>query len=652
VKKIGLYMRLLKRIPVWVWLFLYVCVISVVIAETHGSGSIISFDEGFHGGAVLAFRQLILYELHIGGAIRPTYLIGEFINGVTLYPPLWSSVATFLSFIFGRSVGVFRDATLIFYGLAILFTYWFVKKELGKEAPATAAAVILSTVPMVVIYSHLMMLEVPLMLGIEFMVVMAYLTVANRIPRKPVVIILITLGYACAPLTKLAAFPVAWIIIGVWFVVSSLLFVRERYFYKFFRWEIPLYFLASFFSITFFTKVIVRFLHVNPVEFHTLQTQQGSTENPIHHALQLAWENRDFYLRDFHHMPILSLLWFGSVVMYLLWKRTPFALFLLVWVVGVYATFSGILPQVPQYITAIYVPLAVATGIIIAELGSYLRTPLWRVGSISVVVVLVCIWQFESMHLSEGYQWRDVQTGQLQAAEAVASQAKPFDRVISWHDGTTFALQMAGYDKSLQIINGTQQICPTAMVDSFEWGVTENQPPGPSAEDISILDASPWEHSSGYNPLNTAVVYHNSTPTWPFVLTPKAINESQTIEDPLAVEHNGQTVAMSGSATQPFFWGCYRLYPYGKFDIEFSMRATTSLTAFSADTPVIRVEYSDYPTADYTSMNLTASDLSTSEYKNFLLSVNHQKFGRQGEVRVFILQPIEVNLQSIIVTPR
>jgi hypothetical protein len=639
----------LRHIPIWVWVLLYGVAISVVIVRLHPADAIISFDEGFHGGAALFFREMVRHVLHLGSGPRPTYLIGEFTNGVTLYPPIWTVVTGGLSLFLGRSIDIFRLGTICFYIASILFTYWAVRRATQRESAGVFAALALSTVPMVVIYSHLMMLEVPLLLGIEYTVVMFFLTVQGLIPRKPWLIAAIALGFFCSSLTKLAAFPVSWLVVAAWMVLMVICFPKSGYIKKFWRWELLLYFIASLASIVLFVKAESWLLHANTVAFHETQTQVGDTVSPLAHALRLAWSNREFYLRDFRHMPGLTWVWFGSVALYALWKRTPFALLLPVWTLGIYAVFSAVLPQVPQYITSIYAPLTIGVAVVLDSLVQYIPRLSGRVLLGGAGIVALCSWQVATIPASEGYQWYSGETGQMQAAQYIAANAKPLDRVLTWHDGTTLALRLAGYDKNLQIHNAGQQVCANALNDSYEWGLSVHQPPGLSELDEATLTGSAWEATRGFDPQDQTVVYHNTQPLWPLMLTPEKLSADQVVADPKA--STGKAAQVSNTGSQPVVWGCYRLYPYGPFTISFKLRAAIPLTQVDPNAEVVTANYSDYPGGDLAQLHLTAQQI-TQDYQTYTLNVTRTKNVIQGEIHLFIPQPAIINIESIVVAPQ
>ncbi|MBU6389267.1 hypothetical protein KGQ71_02005 [Patescibacteria group bacterium] len=127
----------------WLLAVAFCLVMAIGLAVTHPDSSIISFDEGFHGGGALAIREYLLYYTrHAVPGGNPHYLVREFVNGIALYPPLWAVSAALFSLIFGASVFVFRLVTSGFYILVTLLIYWAViraGRRGGEEMRGMAA---------------------------------------------------------------------------------------------------------------------------------------------------------------------------------------------------------------------------------------------------------------------------------------------------------------------------------------------------------------------------------------------------------------------------------------------------------------------------------------------------------------------------------
>ena len=67
-------------------------------------------------------------------------------------------------------------------------------------------------------------------------------------------------------------------------------------------------------------------------------------------------------------------------------------------------------------------------------------------------------------------------------------------------------------------------------------------------------------------------------------------------------------------------------------------------------TEAMKVEYTAYPSREYGYRSFSVNDLRQStDYQNFDFSFDRKKLNLRGEFRVFIYQPIEINLDKIVV---
>lgn len=623
------------------------CILAALLILTHRQGAIVSFDEGFHGGAALYLQEVIRFFL--GQEPRPDYLFGEFRNGVVLYPHTWTIVATFLGFVFGSTTAVFRFATSLFYIATVIGSYWFIRKSGHSERAAIASAAMLATVPMVMIYSHLMMLEVPLLLGVGFMVGSIYLLSEGKLKRDRRTILFLTLGFILSTHTKLPAWPVAWAIILGYAVLSSLFFYRDHTYKRFLKPEILLFFFASFTSLIVFILFENRFFDANMVEFFLDQSQGGGKANPLMHALELAWMRKSFYLRDFAHIPFLATVWFGSVAAYALWKRTRLSLLFVLWTFITYATFSGVNPQVPQYIMPIYAPLAFATALLLIDIGE-LRI-IKRASSLipAALIIGVILLQVGSLKKSEAYGWRAQVTGQEDAVQLMMKSAKEGDRVLSWHDGDSYVIREAGLRKKLQITSAANQLCPQAMVGSYDWALVVNQPPQISDIDKAILTTAPWKEIGRFGEDKTTILYHNERPSLPLTIETEEFKAERRVSDTEA--GNSTALLVKESFEQPAFWGCLRLLPYGKLQAEFRIKSVTIPSSVSDETGIMRIEYSGYPSGEDSGRVILAKELRHAGpgYQSFIIPLDHTKVNVRGEFRIVVYNPITAHVDSIII---
>lgn len=623
---------------------------AVIIALTHPAQAIISFDEGFHGGAVLYLRtaisQYIFNQDVIPSAVS---LQRQFSNGIVLYPPLWTLVAGAISYLFGATTETFRFATSLFYVGAIVTTYWFARLIKHSPKAALVASVILATMPMVVIYSHLMMLEMPQLLGIMAMVTSVYLLVMGHLPRNHWSVACIALIFLLGPLTKLPAFVVAWGTIFGFAIASSLLFYRQHFYKRWLKPELLLFFVVSFVSIAGFIIFEKKVWGSNMIDFYLGQSQGSDQSGFLLHTVDLVRRTIGFYLKDFYHTPVLSLVWWGSLLALLFIKRTPLALFLFTWAAVTYLAFTGVKPQVAQYIMPLYAPLAIATGIVIANLSDRFKTAAMRSFGALAITAIIVFTQILALPKSEAYGWRTKLTAQSQAAQYIADHSRTGERVLSWHDGTIYALRAARPD--LQIVHGIPQQCVSAMNQNLEWAIiVSNEPPAPSQLDMTTLTTSPWEKVATFGSENQTTVYQNKKITTPTVLWPAEQEKTRAITD---TNLNSQpTLILKSSDTQPSLWGCLRLLPYGKQSADFLIKPLSIPSELADDKTALRLEYSSYPKGEQFQIDVTVGKLRQNPgYTLYSLPINHRETGLPGEFRVWVDSPITVQLGSLTLTP-
>ncbi len=623
--------------------------LALLSALTHPRGAIISFDEGFHGGAALFFQEMARYLLHIIPN-SPRYLESEFANGVTLYPPLWTLLASFLGFIFGPSTAIYRAATLVFYVFGIILSYGFVR-TIRKSIPAgVGAALLFATTPMIFIYSHLMMLEVPLLVSTMAMIFGFYLYTKGIIRRRARNIIILTLVFAVAPLAKLPELPVAWVIIAGYIVASSVLFWRQRFYRRFLKPELALFFIVSFIPLALYIALVKHYLHVDMIDFFIGQSNEGANKSPLLYLIYLSWTHRDFYLRDFLHMPTLSLVWLISLIGYAVWKRSALSLLLVVWAVGIYFAFSGVSPQVPQYIMPIYAPLALAVALFVYDLIMLLRTPFkWHI--FTVTLVLLVMLQINAIPKSEGYGWRTKITGQEQTAQWIADHANQGDRVITWHDGTFYAIRLAGLSQRLQIMHGGPTICAQGLRDSIEWVTEINEPPLTEPEYDAILKQAPWQEVQRFGQgVAATALYHNPELTKPMTIEAETYDGARTITD--ANASHGYALTIAETDSQPAIWGCLRSLPFGQDRITFRIKTLSLPSHTSDDDDILRLEYDGYPGGEYTSRVVKAKELRQSnDYQSFSFTTHHTAMDRPGEFRIFMFRPARLAVDTITISP-
>jgi hypothetical protein len=641
----------LKKIPL-IWYVAAGAILgAVVIALTHPAGAIVSFDEGFHGGAAtffsLLFRQLAGLPVPEGGV---TYLTGEFRNGITLYPPLWSLLAGWFGFIFGPSTILFRNVTLLFYVGVTVWSFWFVRLATKQVWPALLSAALIATVPMVVIYSHLMMREVPQLVAITLMVGMYFAYTTGALPRTLKNFALLLVVFVLGALAKLPVLPVALAVVVAYSLFASILFWRERAYRWFVKPELLLLPLLAAVVLAAYIKVTDHYLHDNMIRFFIDQSQGITRQkeiSPLAGLLAGLWNHREFYLRDFRHIPVLSFLWVASTVGYAVWKRTPLSLLLVVWGAGVYMAFSAVSPQVPQYVMAIYVPLVYGTALFLSEVVNSFRSVTFRGRATIFAALLVGIpgWQLMSIPKSEAYGWRYGVTGGDEAAADLAALANPGDRVMVWHDGITYAVRVEGLAKQLQIVNAVNPICAQAAQDSFEWALSIAQPPAPTSESALFFRSPAWQVAGQYGAHGDAILYHNTATRWPLRVRAAMQSPQNAVSD-----GENQVVQIRGEDSAPQFWGCYRTYPLGDYMVTVRFKISSISDQLADDAGVI--QFRQVPVGggvDLGGRVVTAGELraGVGTWQEISFPMTKKKMNQQSEATVSLLQPTEAFLDWI-----
>lgn len=619
-----------------------------VLALTHSKGAIVSFDEGFHGFAALTVWSFLRQLLHFltPPAIGYQVFTHEAPNGILWYPPIWAILAGVLGVFLGPTIQVFRFATILFYIASLLFVYWFTGNSLtgnSRRAAALIATGVLGTVPLVAIYAHLMMLEVPMLCTVAAMVGTGYAWATGGIPRTWRNGVIVALIFTLGPLSKLAAIAVAWGTLIVYAVLSSLFFARQRVYRSWLKPEFILFLALSVLSLSAYIHFTEVHFGANMLDFHLQQSRSlsGGSSDPLTHALQTAQASWQFYLRDVRHMPYLGIIWLGSLLGYLLWKRTPFSLLLVSWSVTTYLIFSGVEPQVVQYILPIYVPLAISVGCFTAELAWHFwpRRASYAAFCIAGLVVLL---QLYAMPHSEGYGWRTMVTGQEQMTSKLEAEAKPGDRIMTWHDSTTFLVRSAGMAKNLQIENASQQICSAAFQDSVEWAAVLSQPPGLSSLDQAALQQPNWQPVGHFGDDGTTILYHNQAAVWPLHLSAAALD---------AAHASKGVLRLTGDQTQPALWGCYRLLPLGELTAQVTIARVSIIPNLPDTQEAVRLEYASYPGGEESVHSISAAELRAAPaLATFNLPVHRHILNLQGEFRIFVTGGVTIEVPGLMVT--
>lgn len=485
---------LVAGIAVWTWFVIF----------GHPGEAVISFDEGFHGGIALYFAK-VLTAIFAGHSIEPLAgLRGEFNNGIIFYPPLWNMVAGFLGWLIGPSTAVFRATTTLF-GVASLGVIYAFTRQVANNRAALLAVIALATAPIFYIYSHLMMLEVPLLFGVTIALLGYYYYLSAATVRWPT-ILLVTLAFAVGVQGKVIGIAVIFLTLGLYGLTLLVAARRSSQCSRFFAWPTLLFTVVAILSWYAYIWLVRHYLHADMLGFFLDQSkgQAGSPLGPVGSFARTVWHNKDFYRRDFLHYPLLAAVWFGSLAGYLVWRRSLLAAFLFVFGLANWIIFSGVMPQVPQYILPIFAPLAIATGLMLNDIvDTYVPTS-FRWAAFAAVAVVLASLQISAISKSETYGWREQISRQGEAAAYIAERAQKTDRVLVWSDGTIYALRLAGYSKNLAIVNGNYR--EHAVLESVvaEWAIIE--PDRDQDSRLQRLLQSDWKERTQL-PISGGVVY-------------------------------------------------------------------------------------------------------------------------------------------------
>lgn len=454
-------------------LFIGVIVWGNWIIYSHPQNSIVSWDEGFHGGAALFISESLKDSFSFQ---KYTYILNDFKNGAIWYPPLWLFLAGPLGALFGPSVEIYRFTTLIFAIFSIFLLSLFVKSESDTKAGIITAITIMF-VPVFVVYSHLMMREVPLLFAVSFALLLFYKYLTKKRLSK-MDLIVTTLAFGVGALAKIIGIVLIFSTVLIFGVVLYL-FYRKEIMWQRFNSKWTVYFLIfSTFTFLLYRHFTIFFLNADPLLFHIDQTKGMSGGVHLLTSIFKSLENFRFYSNDFSHMPALSAFWFGSAIAYIVSTRSPLAYFLLIWMLITYFVFSGVKPQSVQYVMSIFAPISILAGLF---WGEFLRYRNKVVGNfLFIIIPVLIIWlSLVNLERTETIVWRNTITYQSSAANFVAEYAAFGDRIITTGDGTRFLARLAGFDRKLQTVNGAAHNCPEFIQDSVEWAILDNGPQSP-----------------------------------------------------------------------------------------------------------------------------------------------------------------------------
>ena len=639
-------MKQIKRLlcPGLLVLFLIGWAASLII--NHPAGAIVSFDEGFHGGIAYYVSEVLKLLTHGGNVHSLDYLRGEFNNGIIYYPPLWNVLAGGLAWIFGPSTAIFRFSTLIIGALTLGLVYWFVGRLVNQKA-ALLSAVVLATMPIFYIYSHLMMLEVPLAFGVALAMLAFYWYLQSE-KLTWWLILLVTLAFALGVQGKIIGIAVIYTVIGL-FGLALLIFGRKSQELKrFFNWPTLLFLVTAGASWYAYVWAVTRYLHADMLGFFLGQSQEqtGIRANPVVGLLTAAWEHKDFYLRDFRHYPLIGWLWLVSTLGYLITKRSLLAMYLFVWVLGSWFIFSGVSPQVPQYLIPIYVPLAIATGLFVSDLIAKESPAKYKELAFFGAAAVIVIVQGFSINNSEVYGWRAKVVNQEAAASYIAQNAATNDRVIVWSDGTIYTVRSSGYAKQLGIYNGNGPTCDNALKASTDWAIIEAGAEATTRRERLVKSGFALSQSFDGTDGPTEV-YHNPNAKSPSQVEAEdvIVENGRVVADPEAL--NGQAASLARSGGNPNIFGCYRILPPGQRSFTFRIKTTDPLLGASSDESIAQVEVAHVGGPELVLRPIKVEDLRGRGYQEITVPIESRKINSEFEFRIRVYRSLDLIVDRV-----
>ena len=478
------------------------------VIESHPKHSIVSWDEGFHGGSALFVSEGLRNNFHF---LDFTYILNDFKNGIIWYPPLWLIVAGLLGVILEPSVELYRFATLIFAMASLFLIAMFIRSIAGWRV-AFIAVTTLAFVPTFIIYSHLMMREVPLLFATSFtLLTFCRFLTKNRITKFDLILTLI--AFSLGVLAKVIGIILIFGTILSFGLLLYLFYKNTDLWKRFFSKWTFIFLLFSVISFFAFRNFNIEVLNADPLNFFIGQTKEleGNQNNIFLVMVRIFLQNCTYYLTDFSHMLPLTVIWFGSLISYVIMKRSPLSYFLLIWTFITYIVFSAVKPQAHQYILSIFAPISLSVGLFWGEFIKY-RNKIIANTFLIFLLILTVFLQDIYFTRTASIVWRNTITSQDMAVKYVVENAKWGDRVLSSGDGTRFLLRLFGFKKKLQTINGASPNCETSIRDSTEWAISDFGPQNPLR--VNVIKESNWiKVTSFYGEIEEIEVYRNANNT-------------------------------------------------------------------------------------------------------------------------------------------
>lgn len=632
--------------PTWLGFgLLGLLVIWVLLAINHPTTSIVSFDEGFHGGSALWQIELVKTLLAGGDIHSADYLRSEFNNGVIFYPPLWNILAVTLGLIFGPSTDVFRFATTIFGLLTLILTFIFTRRFYGRST-GLLSVVILAFLPIFFVYSHLMMLEVPQAFGVTLALVAFYYYLASeKVTAKT--IIWTSLAFIVAVQAKVLVIALIFGALSLYGAILLIGWLRtEKQRRRFFAWPTALFILLALGSWYAYIWAVKEYLGADMLGFFLGQSSgiSGRDQGLVLGFLDTFWKTKLFYLRDFRHYPLLGGLLTLGLIYRLLIGRQLVDYYLLAWTTINWILFSGIFPQVPQYIIALFIPLSIAAASMIVELTNRVFPARLQVIVLVVLAVSIAGWEYLTLPKSEATGWRTHQTYQQTAADYLASRSEENEAVLVSGDGTLYTVRLAGFAKKLQTYNLTS--CPAAVNQTASWAIVESG--ATEQETRDRLDPSVWQEVRRFqSPNQTTTLYRNPTVKYPLVTeAEQSLVKSGLVRQAIEAS-GGQELALGQTTGNADLFGCSRLLKQGDRRLDFRLKADETVNQASDGEIVAQLEVWRPNTSYRVTRPLKAGELKNQGYQNFSLEFRNSRLDDKFEFQILVYRKMNLIVDTI-----
>lgn len=483
-------MKLTKLLP-YLLVTLSILTWAVFVVSTHPKHAIVSWDEGFHGGTAYYLSKGIKNNFNF---IDYYDIRRDFLNGTIWYLPLWSYSTALLGVLFGPSVDVLRLGSTVF-GVLSLILVWFFVKSVSNKTAASIATATLAFVPTFIVYSHLMMVEVPQLFSVS-LALLFFLRFLTKPNLTTIDLVFTILAFAIGVATKITAILLIFTTILSFGAILLVFFRNSQEFKRFYSKHTVFFLVAGLLVFNSYRSFTRTNLGVDMFNFYLSQAKSIGEHQQLFllEAFSTLRHKITFYFKDFSHMPILTVIWVGSGLGYVLKKRSILAIFLFIWVIITYLIFSSVRPQAYQYLLPIFTPISILTGLFWGKIirgNNILKTTV--TGAIIVTIIVLGNYYLPR---GEANLWRATVTNQDMAISYITQNAKFGDIVMTSGDGNRLLIKMFDQGKDLQVIN--YAAFPSSNVPEWiDWVFSDFGPQNPIR--LKGLNSGSWEKVATYS---------------------------------------------------------------------------------------------------------------------------------------------------------